>query len=234
VGGIVSAEVTERSELHGRWLLDPDDTRGFEQLGLHGFDFDRHGDVVMSALTPAGLARALFCWRLDNHELVLEEISSKQLRRHAFTLDSPDVLFIDGTRYFRRDADQPLDSESGLFCIGSAGLRHALASISFAPPEGVEAFAPLLLLDVDDALESSRLQSAEDPLRAAKTRAHASKAKRCAFVHDGASGGERAVVAMVSERGLPMGRTLMLRYRFEAGQVVAIPPVDSSPSGNFW
>jgi len=127
-----------------------------------------------------------------------------------------------------------MDPESGLFCIGSAALRHALASIDRAPEDGVEAFTPLLLLDGEGALESNRIYSGSDPMRSAKTRARASQARRCAYVHDGTSHGSRAVVAVASERGRAQGRTLMLRYRFEAGKVVAQPPVDSSPSESFW
>lgn len=215
-------------------MLDPADERGFDALGLHGFDFGRHGDVVMSAFKDGALGRALFCWRLDNHELVLEEVASRRPRRCAVTLDTTEVLFIDGIRYLRRDAEKPMDPESGLFCIGSAGLRHALASIDREPLEGVEAFPPLLLLDTEAALESNRIHASSDPLRSAKTRAKVSPAQRCAYVHDGVSNGARAVVAIASERGRAQGRTLLLRYRFEGGQVVVQPPVDSSASESFW
>ena len=213
-------------------MIDPDDEAGFEELGLHGFDFDRHGDLVMSALGANGLGRALFCWRVEGHELVLEEISSKQLRRHLLLEETPDAFKLDGVRYLRRDPARPMDAESGLFCIGSAGLRHALASISFEPPVGVEAFAPLLLLDEEHALAAERIHAGD--AEAAKARARASSASRCAYVHDGSSNGRRAVVAVASERGHSKGRTLLLRYRFEGGQVVAEPPVDSAPSESFW
>jgi len=211
-------------------MIDPDDAAGFTELGLHGFDFDRHGDVVLSALDNGGMGRALFCWRLDSSELVLEEVASKTQRRHRLFFEGPDVLRLGGARYLRRDDKPPIDAESGLFCIGSAGIRHALASIGLAAPEGVESFSPLLLLDTDEALVAERV----DGLQRAQELARASRAQRCAYVHDGSSDGARAVVAVASERSRTQGRTLLLRYRFANGAVESVPPLDSAPSENFW
>jgi hypothetical protein len=214
-------------------MIDPDDVEGFAQLGLHGFDFDRHGDVVMSVLGPGGMVRALFCWRLDGPQLVLEEVATKSERRPRLELEGSDAFRLDGSRYLRRDDKVPIDAESGVFCIGSAGIRHALASIAFAAPDGVESFPPLLLLDGDGPLSAERIYS-DDPLASARKRAKASTARRGAFVHDGSSQGTRAVVAVASERGAASGRTLLLRYRFENGAVALLPPLDSAPSENFW
>ncbi len=214
-------------------MVDPDDTAGFEQLGLHGFDFDAHGDVVMSVLSGEGMARALFCWRLDGAELVLEEVATRNQRRPKLEPEGRDALRLDGTRYLRRDDKPPIDVESGLFCIGSAGLRHALSSIDVAASEGVESFSPLLLLDADGPLTAGQLGSGAG-LAAAKARARESNARRCVYVHDGSSQGTRAVVAVASERGRTQGRTLLLRYRLENGAVVLLPPVDSAPSESFW
>ncbi len=217
-------------------MLDPEDLAGFLKLGRHGFDFDRHGNVVLTLRRPEGPGRVLYCWRVDGSELVLEEVGSKETRRRPIGWAADEVLSLDGVRYVRKDEGELVDPESGVFCMALAGLRHGLASAGPAAAKDTESFSPMLLLD--DALELSSFrifpregQSAE---ASAKKRATASSAFRCAFVYDGTSGGQRAVISVASQRGLKQGRLLALRYRLERGEVVPQGPVDSQPAGAWW
>ncbi len=226
----------DRETLFGRWVLDPDDVAGFEQLGLHGFEFGRHGDAVMSALGSEGLRRALFLWRLDGQQLLLTELASHAVEHFAVATEGDDRLWLNGVVYLRRDADRRLDSESGLFLMGAAGLRHGLASVSFEAPADTEAFVPLLLLEEGGLLSAARLDAPQgaDVEALARERVRSGHAERWALVHDGASEGSRAVVVKVGERGTLQGRTLMLRYRFERGAALPVGPVDAQSWEGGW
>lgn len=228
-------------QLHGRWVISPDDKAGLARFGEHAFHFSPWGDAIHSFMGPQGMQRIALLWRLEGSELVTVEPGTGRTERSLITEPAGGALQIgaepNATFYVRDSDTEPFDQASRAYAFGAAALRHGLTQVQQGVP-----FEPFLLTLQAGQLELARFhyptpEAAEEAARQ-KADELPKNAVMCAWVYDGfltsTEDQQRtaAILALVSERGELNARVFAQRYRYRpAGEPIGAMAVTGQRKG---
>lgn len=228
-------------QLHGRWVVSPDDKAGLTRFGEHAFHFSPWGDAIHSFLGPQGMQRIALLWRLEGNELITIEPGTGRTERALVTLAAGGALQLgaepNATFYIRDDDTAPFDQASRAYAFGAAALRHGLTQIQSGAP-----FEPFLLTLQAGKLDLARFHyptpEAAEAAAMEKAEALPKNAVMCAWVYDSFltqvedQARTAAIVAVVSERDEPNARVFAQRYRYRpAGQALGAMAVTGQRKG---
>jgi hypothetical protein len=201
-------------------------------MGRHAFHFSPWGDVVHSFAGAEGLQRIVLLWRLEGETLLTTEAASAHVTRTAIGFDEAGRLTLGTgehtTRYVADSQAEPFDAASGAYAFGALALRHGMAQVARGEP-----FEPFLLFR-GETLDVARFHypTPETAEEAGQRKAESlpSSVGACAWVYDAfiTSVADQlrsaAVMAIVSERGVPTARVFAQRYR-HSPQAQALGPM---------
>lgn len=231
----------EPAQLHGRWVISPNDSAGLARFGEHAFHFSPWGDAIHSFVGPEGLQRIVLMWRLERAELITIEPGTGRTERSVVTLAPGGALQVGAephaTFYVRDDDARPFDPLSRAYAFGAAALRHGIGQIQRG-----EALEPFLLTLQAGKLELARFHFPTAEAAEAAARQSAAELPRnavsCAWVYEGFltsvedQSRSAAVMALVSERGEDQARVFAQRYRYRpAGEPVGAMAVIGAKPG---
>jgi hypothetical protein len=213
--------------LVGRWRLSKSDPGSQSQFGDHAMEFTPFGDLVYTTFDSERIrGRMLLEYHLKDYILVTDQPSAPREERIPFRIRNDELILgnvAEESIYARENPGASSDPLAYMLAIASFAINHGLNSAHTGSP-----FVPFLVTDNDQGRSLTRVMAntPEDARHHAQASAEKSQLKACAYTCDGYvtldQGRFDAVIAEVSQQGLPSGLLLAQAYSFKRNRIFRI------------